>query len=483
MDIHAELESARTPPVAAMRAAVGEAAAIAPDIIALVEMAAEGVYLLPSQDRLLFYGLPVLAAARHAALYQPLTRLLRRPETELDRLLGDAVTETVPRILVSVFDGDPDPLIAAIEDRGADGIVRWGMFDVLARLTFEGAIARETAFAVIERFDRERLADDGDAAWEGWQNAVMLLGLDGLADRVRAAWEDGRSPQREVDKRDWEERLRDACADPANPGRFEHCRVDPIDDPATAFAWLEAADDRAEPEPVTDADRPEDPAAQIALDDDETDWLAGFLECSQTPATTMPLEELDGFFTALVVGPDTVLPSRFIPELWGTPDGEGPVFDSDEQMEYAIALLMRHWNTIATRLAGSYPHIPWVPWGSDGMEWSLGFLRGVEVRMESWKRLLDDREFAGLLGPVVWLAGSETRDAEADSGTDDHLDILERLTLATVGLYDYWRDREQQVGRRPVRRAPKIGRNEPCPCGSGKKYKRCCGSPAASVSR
>jgi len=28
-----------------------------------------------------------------------------------------------------------------------------------------------------------------------------------------------------------------------------------------------------------------------------------------------------------------------------------------------------------------------------------------------------------------------------------------------------------------VRDAPKVGRNEPCPCGSGKKYKKCCGSP------
>jgi len=24
------------------------------------------------------------------------------------------------------------------------------------------------------------------------------------------------------------------------------------------------------------------------------------------------------------------------------------------------------------------------------------------------------------------------------------------------------------------RNAPKVGRNEPCPCGSGKKYKKCC---------
>jgi preprotein translocase subunit SecA len=37
-------------------------------------------------------------------------------------------------------------------------------------------------------------------------------------------------------------------------------------------------------------------------------------------------------------------------------------------------------------------------------------------------------------------------------------------------------------GRRPgerlgpvVREAPKVGRNEPCPCGSGKKFKKCCG--------
>ncbi|MEO8605615.1 MAG: SEC-C metal-binding domain-containing protein [bacterium] len=31
----------------------------------------------------------------------------------------------------------------------------------------------------------------------------------------------------------------------------------------------------------------------------------------------------------------------------------------------------------------------------------------------------------------------------------------------------------------PVRRAePKVGRNEPCPCGSGKKFKKCCGVSA-----
>ena len=32
-----------------------------------------------------------------------------------------------------------------------------------------------------------------------------------------------------------------------------------------------------------------------------------------------------------------------------------------------------------------------------------------------------------------------------------------------------------------VRTAPKIGRNDPCPCGSGRKYKKCHGAAEASV--
>ena len=32
------------------------------------------------------------------------------------------------------------------------------------------------------------------------------------------------------------------------------------------------------------------------------------------------------------------------------------------------------------------------------------------------------------------------------------------------------------VRREPVRRGTQVGRNDPCPCGSGKKYKKCCGA-------
>ena len=38
---------------------------------------------------------------------------------------------------------------------------------------------------------------------------------------------------------------------------------------------------------------------------------------------------------------------------------------------------------------------------------------------------------------------------------------------------------DQERVTAPIRRGqPKVGRNDPCPCGSGKKYKKCCGRTA-----
>ncbi len=51
-----------------------------------------------------------------------------------------------------------------------------------------------------------------------------------------------------------------------------------------------------------------------------------------------------------------------------------------------------------------------------------------------------------------------------------------RLTTAGGGG-----EAEEAVPRQPVRVGPKVGRNDPCPCGSGKKYKNCCGRPAATT--
>jgi SEC-C motif domain protein len=55
----------------------------------------------------------------------------------------------------------------------------------------------------------------------------------------------------------------------------------------------------------------------------------------------------------------------------------------------------------------------------------------------------------------------------------------ERATFQRHDGRWYFEDGDIVKARPVVREAPKVGRNEPCPCGSGKKFKKCHGAGAA----
>ncbi|MEZ5934849.1 MAG: UPF0149 family protein [Alphaproteobacteria bacterium] len=479
--LRAPLETDGLPPENALRLNQQQAETLLPMVVETMDSMAAGVFLLPRQEHLLFHGLHALAAARCQGLYRPLIRWLRSPDTDVHRALGYGYSgEILPGIALAVFDGDAAPLIEAIEDRTVDGCLRWSLFDVFARLVFDGAISRETALALIDRFDQERLADDGDAAWEGWQDVIQLLGMEERADRVRASWKDARNPQRDVDRQDWEAELRRALAEPADPTRFVEQNIEPL---ADAVAVLKAVYDRSEPDEessrIEGKRLPKDPAAKIALGDDEIDWLDGFLRSAQAPDTVMELEALDGFFTALIVGPDLIPPSLYLPVMWGG-DGAGPDFDSLEQAEHVMGLLMRHWNTIARRLRRGYPCMPLLAHGAawpKGRRWAEGFSRGIGLDFEAWEPLIDHEEHAQLLAPIIMLERDDPELVERPPGSEDRNKMLGAALLAAHGIDLFWRDHASA----DTSAARKIGRNEPCPCGSGKKYKRCCGNAVATT--
>lgn len=479
--LRSQLEAANMPPASALQLNDQQVGALLPAVVEIMDKMAEGVFPLPRQQHLLFHGLHVLAAARCQGLYQPLMRWLRSPYVDVDRALGYGYSgEILPRVTLAVFDGDAVPLIETIEDRTVNGYLRWSLFDVFARLVFDGAISREAALALIDRFDQERLADDEDAAWEGWQDVIQLLGIEKRADRVRASWKDGRNSQREVDQQDWEEELRRALAEPADPARFVEQNIEPLDDAVAALQVVYDQTKSAEKSSASDDKRlRKDPAAKIALTDEEIDWLDGFLSSAQAPDAAMDLEALDGFFTALIVGPELMPPSLYLPVVWGG-DGEGPDYDSLEQAEYVMGLLMRHWNTIAQRLRRGYPCMPVLANGTawpKGRRWAEGFSRGIGLCFEAWEPLVDDEQHAQFLAPIIALERDDPELVERPAGPEDREEMLSAALLAVHGMYVYWRDRADA----DVSATRKIGRNEPCPCGSGKKYKRCCGSAVATT--
>jgi uncharacterized protein len=219
---------------------------------------------------------------------------------------------------------------------------------------------------------------------------------------------------------------------------------------------------------------------------DEIDDLADFLDGLPSPEA-MNIERLDGFLCALFVGPDPVMPSEYWPYIVGSDMDEDsePAFETVEHANAIMQLVARHWNTIAQALNNDELYLPLVlddeNGNARGNDWAEGFMHGVAIRNTSWQPLLDDEEHAVAIVPMLALANEsdpELKQQFAPLLSEDREQILEMMADGLGEIFDYFaplRARSAAPVVNPVVRSqPKIGRNEPCPCGSGKKYRQCC---------
>src|SRR6478672_8441141 len=109
---------------------------------------------------------------------------------------------------------------------------------------------------------------------------------------------------------------------------------------------------------IPEQDHPDDAAAGDALSTAEIGWLSEFLASADVPDTAMPLEAVDGFFTALVVGPESVLPAEYMPIIWDTAERTAPDFADAAQCDTVNDLLSRHWSAIARSIEAGHGHSP-----------------------------------------------------------------------------------------------------------------------------
>ncbi len=226
-----------------------------------------------------------------------------------------------------------------------------------------------------------------------------------------------------------------------------------------------------------------------ALSEDEIDRLAARL--ADFPGA-MSLESVDGLFCALIAAPGLTMPSDYLPVILDSTSPESGAFRDEADAQETIGLLMRYWNSIARDFESEDVHLPYVEEpgleGITGRAWARGYMLGTRLAPQGWNRIFgDDREGLILMIPVV--AGEVDPDWPKDPLTPDKSDELLRSMIAgAVRGYRYFKaDRLAQARSaaaartpRPApfeRESPKVGRNDPCPCGSGKKYKRCCGAP------
>jgi len=222
------------------------------------------------------------------------------------------------------------------------------------------------------------------------------------------------------------------------------------------------------------------------LTDAELDRLGDFLKSCKGDRA-MNVEALDGFFAALIAGPETVMPSEYYPEVFGGAMSDACEFGSLDEANEILGLMMRHWNDIAGTLNKDEVYVPLLLQDENGVahgnDWARGFMRGMHMRHDGWAELVNDEEHGGCLVPMMMLFHEHDEDPKMGPkpiSPEKREEIIAHMAAGLVVAYqDFRAERETSVGipfgREPRRNPSKVGRNDPCPCGSGKKFKKCCG--------
>ncbi len=229
-------------------------------------------------------------------------------------------------------------------------------------------------------------------------------------------------------------------------------------------------------------------ADQQYIKDEDLDYLDNFLldridENADTEGKDegiLGLSDLDGLFTAVVSGPSLIPPSQWLPAVWG--DFE-PEWESEKEAQKVIMLMIDIMNSTASTLMDSAEEFQplFDEREVEGKtftivdEWCEGYMRGVALAQALWDSA--GLEMQILLAPIQGFTELTNWQASKFPTEEEVANIRNAITPNAQAIHAYWLQRREDF-KPPVstvrRESPRIGRNDPCPCGSGKKYKKCC---------
>ena len=232
---------------------------------------------------------------------------------------------------------------------------------------------------------------------------------------------------------------------------------------------------------------------QAQLPDNQLDRLETLLDDPSLPEA-MRLDEIQGYLCAALSGPQPIPEEEWLADTLGSEE----VLDTENGRK-AAELLRRFAAVLEAELARGEPPVLLLyakddteDGPSDYVPWCQAYLHGVDAAEEDWFEALgeeegkeDSEEITYLderLFPLMLLTGEAEAAArehgeewpEGEEREQMENDCEEDLPQTIADIYRFWAAKR---GTKTIRREdPKVGRNDPCPCGSGKKFKQCCGA-------
>ena len=232
--------------------------------------------------------------------------------------------------------------------------------------------------------------------------------------------------------------------------------------------------------------------------------LAEFLEHPARPDGTLWFHELQGFLFAIASSPETIAPSEWLPMIG---DDEGLNFADQDEAQEILGLVMALYNEVNTAVLERSNALPMgcafdtdilknFEVNSPISQWSRGFASGHDWLAEVWEEYLIDEldEECGATLMILSFFGSKklanayfsdvrpSRRKSDDESFEEFAKTMRKMfpdalaSYAHIGrsIFEAVLEHSQGGGEPAV--SNKIGRNEPCPCGSGRKFNKCCGS-------
>ncbi|HYC37895.1 MAG TPA: UPF0149 family protein [Usitatibacter sp.] len=216
--------------------------------------------------------------------------------------------------------------------------------------------------------------------------------------------------------------------------------------------------------------------------DSDLDRLEAWLNADERIDHTLAVDAVQGLLAAVTSGPQQLPIETWLPEVIGRDQS----FASAQEEREIRDLLTRFAQDTARQL-NEAEGFDFVLYGAEGDDedlasWAEGYLIGVDLADPPWDEEADAEDLDNMLFPFLALTG-QAKQLALDAGEEwmeqeDEARLLrevrEGLASHLLDVREYWFNKS--IPGTVRREGPRIGRNDPCPCGSGKKYKNCHGT-------
>jgi uncharacterized protein len=229
---------------------------------------------------------------------------------------------------------------------------------------------------------------------------------------------------------------------------------------------------------------------------DQAILLTRFLSSPQRPADTLTYLQLAGFLFGLANGPELIRPSEWISLVFNDGDAQ---YETEDEATQVLQAMMALYNDCVRERSGRMvvfpPECEIRPHPMDNLkpdaplsQWAQGFGMGYDYLAEAWEAYTPDEldeELGALLMVLTFFSSPSLAEAYYQDGNKKG--TFDELATSVMEIFPEAMREYAHLGRSIYQARldtgdldseplpmTKIGRNDPCLCGSGKKFKKCC---------